>query len=321
MKSGIRKAGLVGAIIAIATGYGCKKEEPEKEDSSAKESVEQIEAKIAKYFPIKKKNDFSDITTPSCVHIEVLYNKSNQKNVLIVPGDTAPAWMYRDLANSLFGKGANVFSMNFYNYDQSKKVDPSIITAQTYVSNLVSVKDEIKEKYGIDNLILAGHSRGTETIQMYLENKEKPENVFLMGAVFGDEAGTCPLRLSLLIRVILNLFKKEFKFGERYHIKTYFEEGIFSKEKLHCSYENSVPLNVGLIKVPIRIKYCNYKAPHKITVITPKDDICLPSNYQTRAVEYLKNKYNFKNLEQKIVKGSHFSCVEHPDVHATLILK
>lgn len=50
MNSGIRKAGLValvGSIIGVGV-YGCKKEEPQKEDVSATESVEQIEPKPAR---------------------------------------------------------------------------------------------------------------------------------------------------------------------------------------------------------------------------------------------------------------------------------
>jgi len=43
MKSGVRKAGLValvGAMIGVGV-YGCKKEEPQKEDTSPKQSIEQ----------------------------------------------------------------------------------------------------------------------------------------------------------------------------------------------------------------------------------------------------------------------------------------
>ncbi len=61
MKSGVRTAGLValvGAIIGVGV-YGCEKEEPQKEDSSPKQSIEQklLEDKLYKQTKIAFASD------------------------------------------------------------------------------------------------------------------------------------------------------------------------------------------------------------------------------------------------------------------------
>ncbi len=279
-----------------------------------------MESEIAKYFATIRSDCFREEYTSNRLHFEVLYEETNSNNTVIIPGDTAPAWMYRDLANTLFDKGSNVFSMNYNNFDKSQNLDPRLITSRIYLSNLIEVKALIEKNYNINDLIFVGHSRGCEIIQMYLENNKKSEKVALLSPLFGIELGKPPVSISLLIRMLPKLLKNGFRFSAGYHTHRFFEKGVFSNEKLNCAYENSSEIPLKLSLTLPKINYSDFCVSHEIFVISPKYDIAIDSDYQIRCVEKLRLKPAMDKLRQELVDGSHFYCIEHPHETADLIL-
>ncbi len=275
-------------------------------------------------FPVEHPGSFSKIKTKSGVQIEVLYNAKNKKNVVIMPGDSAPAWMYRDLANKLFAQGANVYTVNYYNYDGSDTVPPDTITDELYLKNMKDAISEIESRFGAKNATLVGHSRGTTVIQKYLEDSGETKKVILIGAVFDASVGDMPSDLTVvrkaLFKIAMNCRRGSFRFDKDYYLERFFEKGAFSDAKVSCAYSYSAELPNDLMLSTSAVDYSKYSVAHDITVITSKDDQALTAEYQTTCVANMKKLKNLESVKQVLVSGSHFSLVEHPEDVTGVIL-
>ena len=281
------------------------------------------ESDIERFFPIAEKNNFSELVTESGVHMEVLYKAANTRGAVFVPGDTAPAWTYRPLANALFARGINVFSMNYLNYAKSRRMDPAKINNSVYVNNLADALVLIEKKYGTANPALIGHSRGGKVIQFFLENRRSAFTAVLLAPEFSSDVAQLSQDPGVIFRVLPNLIRKEFKFYRSYHEKRFFEPGVFSAETLRCAWDNSAAIPVSLIMDDKTVRYDEYAAPHRILVIAPEKDRALPYSYQKEGAERLQALPHFAATGISVMlqkaEGSHFSCIEHPDVHAEYI--
>jgi len=299
---------------------------------------------LKRYFPdITFSNNYKTYK-PNGVFIESFYRPNNSHSILIVPGDTAPSWVYYDLASVLFLKNnINVFLMNYFNYSESKQIPYRSINKKIYLDNVTTAFKFITNNLKIQNLTLFGHSKAGVILQSFASQMQITNtNFILFNSGYGNnlvkqkinyydyldlieenkKTPSCLFNLEIPIVLFEFLFlaPNKVKFSKSYYLKHFFSIDKFSYSKKDFIYQNSALIPVNVAKYG-DIDCQKIGKNNRFLFIHSESDQVFSKDYQTKGFKIFSEKTPVSNeVTFKSVPGSHFSCIEEPDVATSMIV-